>query len=90
MVTGKHAKIKIVIFLASLAVFAYATTPVISSSVDIDCTADVKLCSDGSYVSRTGPNCEFAPCPGESDNSTFTIPESVLPDEPETPALPDE
>lgn len=30
------------------------------------CTADAKLCPDGSAVGRTGPNCEFAPCPGES------------------------
>ncbi|MDP2665085.1 MAG: carboxypeptidase-like regulatory domain-containing protein, partial [bacterium] len=27
------------------------------------CTMEAKLCSDGSYVSRTGPNCEFTPCP---------------------------
>lgn len=27
------------------------------------CTADAKLCPDGSYVSRVAPNCEFAPCP---------------------------
>jgi hypothetical protein len=27
------------------------------------CTMEAKLCPDGSYVSRTGPNCEFAPCP---------------------------
>ena len=27
------------------------------------CTQEVKLCPDGSYVGRTGPNCEFAPCP---------------------------
>jgi hypothetical protein len=27
------------------------------------CTQDAKLCPDGSYVSRKGPNCEFAPCP---------------------------
>ncbi|MDO8590715.1 MAG: Gmad2 immunoglobulin-like domain-containing protein, partial [bacterium] len=27
------------------------------------CTQEAKLCSDGSYVSRTGPNCEFASCP---------------------------
>ncbi|TSC62813.1 MAG: hypothetical protein G01um101448_368 [Parcubacteria group bacterium Gr01-1014_48] len=26
------------------------------------CTQDAKLCPDGSYVSRTGPNCAFAPC----------------------------
>jgi hypothetical protein len=27
------------------------------------CTMDAKLCEDGSYVSRVGPHCEFAPCP---------------------------
>jgi hypothetical protein len=26
------------------------------------CTADVMQCADGSYVGRTGPNCEFV-CP---------------------------
>lgn len=27
------------------------------------CAQDAKQCSDGSYVGRTGPKCEFAPCP---------------------------
>ncbi|OGF69132.1 hypothetical protein A3C73_01415 [Candidatus Giovannonibacteria bacterium RIFCSPHIGHO2_02_FULL_44_11] len=27
------------------------------------CTQDALQCPDGSYVSRTGPNCEFAECP---------------------------
>lgn len=27
------------------------------------CTQEVRPCSDGSYVSRAGPNCEFAACP---------------------------
>lgn len=27
------------------------------------CTQEAKLCTDGSYVARSGPNCEFAPCP---------------------------
>lgn len=27
------------------------------------CTMVAKLCPDGSYVGRSGPNCEFAPCP---------------------------
>jgi len=31
------------------------------------CTAEAKLCPDGSYVGRTGPNCEFAVCPSEGD-----------------------
>jgi len=29
----------------------------------IACTMEAKLCPDGSAVGRTGPNCEFAPCP---------------------------
>ena len=29
----------------------------------VACTMEAKLCPDGSYVSRTGPNCEFTPCP---------------------------
>lgn len=29
----------------------------------IACTMEAKLCPDGSAVGRTGPNCEFTPCP---------------------------
>lgn len=32
----------------------------------IACTAEAKLCSDGSYVGRVGSNCEFAPCSVEA------------------------
>ncbi|MDP1710458.1 MAG: hypothetical protein Q8L46_00740 [candidate division WWE3 bacterium] len=31
----------------------------------VACTLEAKLCPDGSAVGRTGPNCEFATCPGE-------------------------
>lgn len=31
----------------------------------VACTMEAKLCPDGSYVGRTGLNCEFTPCPGE-------------------------
>ncbi len=27
------------------------------------CTADAKICPDGSAVGRVGPNCQFAECP---------------------------
>jgi hypothetical protein len=30
------------------------------------CTLDAKICPDGSSVGRSGPNCEFAPCPAEN------------------------
>lgn len=29
------------------------------------CTMEAKVCPDGSYVARTGPDCTFAKCPGE-------------------------
>lgn len=32
------------------------------------CTMEAKLCPDGTAVGRTGPNCEFAKCPGENSN----------------------
>ncbi|MFZ5559237.1 MAG: Gmad2 immunoglobulin-like domain-containing protein [Patescibacteria group bacterium] len=31
----------------------------------VACTMEAKLCSDGSYVSRIPPECDFAPCPKE-------------------------
>lgn len=34
-----------------------------SPQEQVFCTQEAKQCSDGSYVSRTGPNCEFAECP---------------------------
>jgi len=33
------------------------------STEPIACTQEAKLCTDGSYVSRSGPNCEFTACP---------------------------
>ena len=34
----------------------------------VACTAEDMLCPDGSYVGRSGPNCEFAACPAVNDN----------------------
>ncbi|MDZ4226417.1 MAG: hypothetical protein U1C66_02920 [Patescibacteria group bacterium] len=35
----------------------------------VACTADAMQCPDGSYVGRTGPNCEFV-CPGGGGSGT--------------------
>jgi len=37
----------------------------------IGCTADAKICDDGSAVGRTGPNCEFAKCPETDDGDDW-------------------
>lgn len=31
------------------------------------CTQDAKMCSDGSFVSRVAPNCDYAPCPSDTE-----------------------
>ncbi|MEK7559447.1 MAG: hypothetical protein AAB521_04015 [Patescibacteria group bacterium] len=35
------------------------------NTTPVACTEEAKICPDGSYVSRQGPNCEFAPCPSQ-------------------------
>lgn len=35
-------------------------TPIIAPKA---CTQEAKICPDGSTVGRSGPNCEFSPCP---------------------------
>lgn len=42
----------------------------------IACTADAKQCPDGSYVSRSGPKCEFAPCPIQATTPPATCTDS--------------
>lgn len=44
----------------------------------VACTMDVKTCPDGSFVGRTGPRCEFTPCPFPSvevSALSFVLPE---------------
>jgi len=43
----------------------FTTLEACKSALLVVCTADVKQCLDGSYVSRVAPNCDFAPCTGE-------------------------
>lgn len=35
-----------------------------SEEEQVYCTREALQCPDGSYVGRTGPKCEFTPCPG--------------------------
>lgn len=64
----KIALITIVaLVIAVLGVVAYQLTVFPSkSSPQTVCTMDAKLCPDGSYVGRIGPDCHFAKCPGDT------------------------
>ncbi len=37
------------------------------------CTAEAKMCPDGSYVGRAGPDCEFAPCPNATACDGYAV-----------------
>jgi len=35
----------------------------------VACTMEAMVCPDGSFAGRTGPDCEFEPCPGEEEGT---------------------
>ncbi len=49
----------IIIILATVMYFISGTAP----TSQIACTQEALICPDGSSVGRSGPKCEFAPCP---------------------------
>lgn len=59
-----------IVFLAILIGFAVYLQKARKTPEGIACTQEAKQCPDGSYVSRTGPNCEFAPCPTPTPDPT--------------------
>jgi hypothetical protein len=36
------------------------------------CTMEAKICPDGSAVGRSGPSCEFSPCPTTKPKQIIT------------------
>jgi hypothetical protein len=61
---SKNKKVLAIIFGLILLVgaFIFIYTNFFKESMGISCTMEAKLCPDGSYVGRSGTNCEFAPC----------------------------
>ena len=58
----------LVVFAAALGISAYSFLSR-EGSGRVACTKEAKICPDGTAVGRIGPNCEFAPCPGEKNGS---------------------
>lgn len=70
------ALIVVLVLVLGIAGFLYRYTlerPDLNNPVA--CTLEARLCSDGSAVGRTGPNCEFAACP--SPETATTTPETA-------------
>lgn len=62
------------VFILFLGVRYFAYKTYIIKETPVACTQEAKRCPDGSYVSRTGPNCEFSECPqpGLGQDDIFT------------------
>ncbi len=56
-------------YLLIMALLLLSTTAVFAQD-SVVCTMEAKQCPDGSYVSRTGPHCEFTACPGGEGEAT--------------------
>jgi hypothetical protein len=56
----------IILVIIGLGVFYYIKERKDIDGEQIVCTMDAKMCPDGSYVSRSGPKCEFDACPTAS------------------------
>lgn len=54
--------------------WAYQKYGVPSFNKGAVCTDDAKQCPDGSYVGRSGPNCEFTACPPEPEGNGVSAP----------------
>lgn len=64
--------IAIVIVAAIIALFLMRADDarMLEPDEGVACTMEAKICPDGSSVGRTGPDCQFAPCPGQTDTNT--------------------
>jgi len=60
----------IFIFLVAVAAFSFKKTPG-------RCTLEARICLDGTSVGRTGPNCEFAPCPPAQAGTTPSLKDQI-------------
>ncbi len=60
------APIGVVVVLLIAVYFLYQTYMVENPESQVACTQEAMQCPDGSYVGRTGPNCEFAQCPAQN------------------------
>lgn len=80
--TLKYTLVIVVVVAIAVTVFGLTkhnpvkTTPsavLVPPTEPVVCTQEAKQCPDGSYVSRTGPHCEFTACPEVAPPSTLSI-----------------
>lgn len=73
MNTSKNTSVLIIIFAALIILGIFFVTKSPKEEEQVVCTMDAKLCSDGTYVGRSGPMCTFAECPTTTTISGWKI-----------------
>jgi plastocyanin len=68
----------VLIILVLIGGIAYAYMRNSPDQDAVVCTMDAKLCPDGTYVGRIGPNCEFALCPGATSSTEAATSTGIL------------
>lgn len=79
--TKKRILITISIIVIVVLIAYYYTKVEDVNNYNIACTMDAKMCPDGSYVGRTAPLCEFAPCPlltQDEKNTSYIIDGEII------------
>ena len=72
----KNTFIFVVLFIAIAGLLSLTmkiTNTVTKNNHPVACSMEAKLCPDGSYVSRTGPDCQFSACPTATSTSATSL-----------------
>ncbi len=59
-------RVKIVLGVLLLLFLSSSSGCLQETAAPVACTADAKICPDGTAVGRIAPDCKFAPCPDDS------------------------
>lgn len=70
MIPSKNTIYIVLALIVIISVAAVANSIMQQKGGQVACTAEAKICPDGTAVGRTGPNCTFAPCPGGDATTT--------------------
>ncbi len=65
-----HAILIVLLIAAAIGGYLIYSGKINLPQKQVVCTLEAKICSDGSSVGRSGPKCEFTPCPTKNNEST--------------------
>jgi len=76
---NKNVAIILLALICLIGIFFLYRKTVVAPIEPRACTEEAKQCPDGSYVGRTGPNCEFTKCPSSQiKEETASLGQKIL------------